>query len=178
MSDCELGISSRLAEECKGIPKQVSISTNSASLQRLKDSVRKLPLFETFKNEDEQFDFEWPTRAQLKAVTNAKQLRLKEIRYQQDILGVLTAIKFVGQDMQSPFFAASLDKKSAPITLNLHSFYDRDDGHYRVNNIAARIEFNSMISNIYFNHEKNGISRIGTKRGQGPLSHVSLAPGE
>ena len=75
-------------------------------------------------------------------------------------------------DFASPFFAASLDKKLPPLILNAHSFYDNKDGHYRVNNIAARVEFNSMISNIYLNEDKSGIQRIGTKRGNGPLSHI------
>ena len=35
-----------------------------------------------------------------------------------------------------------------------------------------------MISNIYFNEDKSGIQRIGTKRGNGPLSPVFLEEGE
>ena len=57
-------------------------------------------------------------------------------------------------DYSSPFFSVNQDKKHAPIILNAQSFYDNKDGHYRVNNIAARIEFNNMISNIYFNKDK------------------------
>lgn len=47
-------------------------------------------------------------------------MRLKEIRYQQDTLGVITAIKLICHDVSSPFFSASLDKKQAPIVLNCH----------------------------------------------------------
>ena len=35
-----------------------------------------------------------------------------------------------------------------------------------------------MISNIYFNQDKSGVQRIGTKRGNGPLSHINLEEGE
>lgn len=42
----------------------------------------------------------------------------------------------------------------------------------------ARIEVSTMISNIYFNEEKTGIQRIGTKRGNGILSPVQMEPGE
>ena len=72
-------------------------------------------------------------------------------------MGMITAIKFVCFDVASPFYSASLDKKQPPIVLNANSFYDNRDGHYRCNNIAARIEFNKMISNIYFNEDKSGI---------------------
>ena len=91
---------------------------------------------------------------------------------------MITAVKLVCYDTSSPFFSASLDKKQPPIVLNVNSFYDNRDGHYRVNNIAGRIEFNNMISNIYFNEDKSGIQRIGTKRGNGPLSHINLEDGE
>ena len=47
-----------------------------------------------------------------------------------------------------------------------------------MNNIAGRIESNNMISNIYFNQDKSGVQRIGTKRGNGPLSHITLEEGE
>ena len=70
---------------------------------------------------------------------------------------MITAIKLVCHDLSSAFFSASLDKKLAPIILNTNSFYDNKDGHYRCNNIAARIEFNKMISNVYFNEDKSGI---------------------
>ena len=93
-------------------------------------------------------------------------------------MGIITALKIVCQDSASPFFSGSLDKKAPPLVLNATSFYDNKDGHYRMNNIAARIEFNTMISNIYFNEDKSGIQRIGTKRGNGPLSHISLDHGE
>jgi len=39
-------------------------------------------MFETYYDETEEFDFEWPTKALLKTLTYAKQLRLKELRYQ------------------------------------------------------------------------------------------------
>ena len=84
----------------------------------------------------------------------------------------------VCQDAASPFFSPNLDKKTPPIILNCSSFYDANRGYYRVNNMAGRIEYNSMISNIYFNEDKSGIQRIGTKRGNGPLSHISLDEGE
>ena len=126
-------------------------------MSRLKDTIRKLPMFETYVDDEGEYDFEWPTRSQLKTLTNAKQMRLKEIRYQQDALGIITAIKVVTQDFGSPFFSANLDKKTPPLVLNCHSFYDNKDGHYRVNNIAARIEFNTMISNIYLNQDKSGV---------------------
>lgn len=90
------------------------------------------------------------------------------------MLGIITALKVVCHDFSSPFFSASIDKKQPPVVLNCQSFIDNKDGHYRVNNVAARIEFNAMISNIYFNEDKNGIQRIGTKRGNGPLSHMNL----
>ena len=35
-----------------------------------------------------------------------------------------------------------------------------------------------MISNIYFNYEKTGLQRIGTKRGNGVLQHITLEEGE
>ena len=105
-------------------------------------------------------------------------MRLKEIRYQQDAMGIITAIKMVCYDVSSPFFAAQLDKKQPPNILYAQSFYDNKDGHYRVNNIAGRIESNNMISNIYFNQDKSGVQRIGTKRGNGPLSHITLEEGE
>ena len=35
-----------------------------------------------------------------------------------------------------------------------------------------------MISNVYFNEDKGGIQRIGTKRGNGPLSPVYMEVGE
>ena len=135
-------------------------------------------MFETYDDGLGEYDFEWPPKNQLKQITQVKQMRLKEIRYQQDSLGMITAIKLVCHDISSPFFSASLDKKQAPIVLNANCFYDNKDGHYRCNNIAARIEFNKMISNIYFNEDKSGIQRIGTKRGNGPLSHINLEPGE
>ena len=91
---------------------------------------------------------------------------------------MLTAIKLVSHDLSSSFFSASPDKKYVPIVLNVQSFFDNKDGHYRCNNIAARIEFNKMISNVYFNEDKSGIYRIGTKRGNGPLSHINLEQGE
>ena len=108
-------------------------------------------MFETYDEDIGDYDFEWPSKQVLKTITSAKQLRLKEIRYQQDALGMITAIKMVCHDASSPFFSADLDKKSPPIVLQTHSFYDNRDGHYRCNNIAGRIEFNNMISNIYFN---------------------------
>ena len=129
-----------------------------SQLQRAKDSIRKLPMFEIYDQQiGGEYDFEWPQTAQLKQVTQIKQMRLKEIRYQQDSLGIITAIKIVCNDFASPFFSVNQDKKYAPIILNAQSFYDNKDGHYRVNNIAARIEFNNMISNIYFNKDKQGI---------------------
>lgn len=135
-------------------------------------------MFETYDEGIGEYDFEWPGKKELKTITQIKHLRLKEIRYQQDSLGMITAVKLVCYDTSSPFFSASLDKKQPPIVLNVNSFYDNKDGHYRVNNIAGRIEFNNMISNIYFNEDKSGIQRIGTKRGNGPLSHINLEDGE
>ena len=135
-------------------------------------------MFETYDEGIGEYDFEWPGKKELKTITQIKHLRLKEIRYQQDSLGMITAVKLVCYDTSSPFFSASLDKKQPPIVLNVNSFYDNRDGHYRVNNIAGRIEFNNMISNIYFNEDKSGIQRIGTKRGNGPLSLINLEDGE
>lgn len=168
-------------EEFKSVGASSAIIKPTAHIQSVKDTIRRLPIFELYHVESDKFDFEWPTKAQLKALTYVKQLRLKEIRYQQDAFGMITAIKVVCHDFASPFFAANLeDKKQTPLVLNGSSFYDKEDGHYRVNNIAARIEtnFNSMISNIYFNEDKSGILRIGTKRGNGNLSHIQLELGE
>ena len=168
-------------EEFKSVGASCVTIKASAHIQLLKDTIRHLPMFESHHLNSDEYDFEWPTKAHLKALTYAKQLRLKEIRYQQDAFGRITAIKIVCHDFASPFFAANLDnKKQVPIILNAQSFYDNKDGHYRINNIAARIEtnFNSMISNIYLNEDKNGIQRIGTKRGNGPLSHIQLEAGE
>lgn len=47
-----------------------------------KESIRKLPMFETYAEDTGEYDFEWPTKATLKQITNTKQLQLKEIRYQ------------------------------------------------------------------------------------------------
>lgn len=142
-------------------------------------SLRKLPMFETYQANKSTYDFEWPTKSVLKTITRADQLRLKEIRYQQDALGIITALKIVCQDAQSPFFSGALDKKVPPLVLNVNnSFFDTKDGHYRCNNIVARIEINDQISNIYFNEDKQGIQRIGTRRGNGVLSHVYMEPGE
>ena len=91
---------------------------------------------------------------------------------------MLTAIKMVCNDISSPFFSTCLEKKSVPMVLNAGCFYDRIDGHYRCNNMAGRIESNGMISNIYFNHDKTGLQRIGTKRGQGKLQQIPLEEGE
>ena len=93
-------------------------------------------------------------------------------------MGMLTAIRMVCHDAQSPFFSPCLDKKSQPMYLNAQGFYDKTDGHYRCNNIAGRVEENGMISNIYFNYEKTGLQRIGTKRGNGVLQHITLEEGE
>lgn len=164
--------------------KSVVNSNNAAaqksqlSLARAKESIRKLPMFETYDDGLEEYDFEWPSKSNIKQITSVKQMRLKEIRYQQDALGMLSAIKFVCHDMSSSFFSGSLDKKSQSNVLYANCFIDNKDGHYRCNNVAARIEFNKMISNVYFNEDKSGIQRIGTKRGNGPLSHVTLEPGE
>lgn len=84
----------------------------------------------------------------------------------------------VTQDFASPLFTLFQDKRNPPIILNASSFYDRVDGHYRCNNLAARIEHNGLISNIYFNQDKTGIQRIGIKRGNGGLQHVKLEEGE
>lgn len=136
-------------------------------------------MFETYSNASSQkFDFEWPSPSVVKTITSVKQLKLKEIRYQQDPLGILTAIKLVSHDASSSFFSSSLDKKVPPIVMSTNSFYDNKDGHYRCNNIVARIEFSNMISNIYFNQDKTGIQRIGTKRGNGSLSPVYMEVGE
>ena len=93
-------------------------------------------------------------------------------------MGIITAIKMVSHDASSSFFTASMEKKVAPIVLSMNSFYDIKTGNYRCNNIVARIEINDMISNIYFNEDKTGIQRIGTKRGNGVLSPVNMEPGE
>ena len=47
----------------------------------IKESIRKLPMFETFTDQPDHADFEWPSKQQLKAITNVKQLKLNEIRY-------------------------------------------------------------------------------------------------
>mmetsp|Transcript_6969 Transcript_6969/g.9686 ORF Transcript_6969/g.9686 Transcript_6969/m.9686 type:complete len:115 (+) Transcript_6969:960-1304(+) len=114
-------------------------------------------MFETYANKESTYDFEWPNAPVLKTITSAKQLKLKEIRYQQDALGVITAIKLVAHDAQSPFFSPLIDKKVPPIILSTNSFFDIKDGHYRCDNIVARVEFGNMISNIYFNEHKTGI---------------------
>lgn len=144
----------------------------------MKETIRKLPMFETYEDASSSFDFEWPSKKDLQQIKTVKQLRLKEIRYQQDPMGMLSAIKIICHDAQSPFFSAALDRKSTPQILYCTGLYDNKDGHYRCNNLAARIEFNKMISNIYLNQDKSGICRIGTKRGNGLLSHVMLEDGE
>lgn len=48
---------------------------------KAKETIRKLPMFETFHNEADSIDFEWPNRANLKMVNDVKQLKLKEIKY-------------------------------------------------------------------------------------------------
>ena len=50
-------------------------------MQKAKESIRKLPMFETYEDDDGEYDFEWPTKSQLKQVSQVKQLRIKEIRY-------------------------------------------------------------------------------------------------
>ena len=48
---------------------------------KAKESVRKLPMFETFHDDVNYYDFEWPNRQNLKTVNDVKSLKLKEIRY-------------------------------------------------------------------------------------------------
>ena len=84
---------------------------------------RKMPMFKACNNEMDYFDFEWPQKATLKTITDVKQLRLKEIRYTQDQMGIVNGIKFVSDDNKSAFYSASKEKKCAPIVLPANYFY-------------------------------------------------------
>ena len=50
----------------------VPSASQSSAMTRLKDTIRKLPMFETYQDDEGEYDFEWPTRAHLKTMTNAK----------------------------------------------------------------------------------------------------------
>lgn len=50
-----------------------SLNFNSP-LKLAKESIRKLPMFETYTEDTGEYDFEWPTKATLKQITNTKQL--------------------------------------------------------------------------------------------------------
>lgn len=103
---------------------QPSSETVISPIKAAKATIRKLQMFDTYSAKKVDYDFEWPNKSVLKGITQVKQLRLKEIRYQQDALGIITAIKMVAHDASSPFFSASLDKKAPPIVLSMNSFYD------------------------------------------------------
>ncbi len=79
---------------------------SNSIIKAAKDSIRKLPMFETYQEDTGEYDFEWPNKATLKQITSIKQLQLKEIRYQQDAIGIITAIKMIAHDSSSPFFSA------------------------------------------------------------------------
>ena len=135
-------------------------------------------MFETYTDDVNYYDFEWPNRANLKTVNDVKSLKLKEIRYYQDSNSLITGIKFVSHEMASPFFSASKDNKTPPVVLPAFTFYEQQSGQYLVTNVTARIETNDLISNVYFNKDKCGIQRIGVKRGNGELSRVDVDEGE
>ena len=42
------------------------------AIKAAKLSIRKLPLFETYANQDSSYDFEWPNSTVLKGITNTK----------------------------------------------------------------------------------------------------------
>ena len=114
-------------------------------------------MFETFHDEMDYYDFEWPNKQNMKTVNDTKSLKLKEIRYYQDANSLITGIKFVCHEMASPFFSASKENKQAPVVLPAFTFYDQHSGAYMVTNCTARIESNDLISNVYFNKDKSGI---------------------
>ena len=157
-----------------------SLSKPKSALQKMKESIRKLPVFEVYDEmaDTEYLDFEWPQKAQIKLITEPKQFQLKEIRYTKDAMGLLTGIKFVSNYIKSPFFSAVKDSKNPPLVLPAHTFYSQDDGRYLLTNVAARIETNQLISNVYFNNGKSSIHRMGIKRGNGELIKVDLNEGE
>ena len=52
-----------------------------SQIARAKETIRKLPMFETYDEGIGEYDFEWPGKKELKTITQVKHLRLKEIRY-------------------------------------------------------------------------------------------------
>lgn len=94
-------------------------------------------------------------------------MRLKTIRYQQDAQGILIGLQVLTEsDFQSPLFCD--DERLPYTTLSMANIYD-DEGYYRCDNVAARIESSKTVSNLYFNADKTGIVRVGFKRGKGTL---------
>ena len=143
------------------------------------ETVRKLPPFNAYSDnfEDRSYDFEWPNSANLSKQTKIEHLKLKQMRYQQDKSGVIIGLQVFaeGEFNNSPFFCE--DKTGPSTTLGLSELYDKE-GYYRCDNVAARVESNNTISNLYFNEDQSGIIRVGYKRGKGTLSHVDLEEGE
>ena len=41
-------------------------------IQRAKETIRKLPMFETYDEGLGEYDFEWPTKTHLKSITQVK----------------------------------------------------------------------------------------------------------
>ena len=74
-------IMAKREEESKITRQPTVASTAMSQLQQAKASVRKLPMFETYDDDSDSFDFEWPTRTVLKNITKASALRVKEFRY-------------------------------------------------------------------------------------------------
>ena len=55
-------------------------------------------------------------------------------------MGLITGLKFVSNEVKSPFFSALKDNKNPPVVLPAYTFYNQDDGHYLPTNVTARIE--------------------------------------
>ena len=53
---------------------------DKSAILKIKETVKKLLMF-SGDDDGNRIDFEWPNRQNLKATTDVKQLRLKEIRY-------------------------------------------------------------------------------------------------
>ena len=51
---------------------ECSNSKPKTALQRTKDSIRKLPMFESYKFDSDYLDFEWPQKALIKTISDVK----------------------------------------------------------------------------------------------------------